>query len=176
MKALLVIILLLLTPQAEHQFTFQQIFGKSLINLNDKLEGTITLENGTFKVIITIYYRLDEEWVWADLILRLNNHEIRIHLSGDKRIANASNVLELENPIRIKLTAINVLANGVIYRNSTIEFIRLSEEIPQNENTLLMPVAFGITAIPVFIQLIRRRRIRVSLLIKDLFINLEYNL
>ena len=157
MKVIL-IILLLLTPHAEYcQFTFSQIFGKSLINLNDKLEGTIALENGTFKVIITIYYELNNEWMWADLILRLNNHEIRIHLSGDKRIANASKVLELENPTRIELTTINVIASGVIYGNSTIEFIRLGEEIPQNENAFLMLIAFGITVIPVFIQLIRRR-------------------
>jgi len=151
-----IIILLLLTPQAEHQFTFSQIFGKSLINLNDKLEGTIALENGTFKVIITIYYELNNEWMWADLILRLNNHEIRIHLGGDKRIANASKVPKLKNPIRIELTTINVIASGVIYGNSTIIFTKLNG-IPQNENAFLMIIAFGITVIPVFIQLIRKR-------------------
>jgi len=126
------------------------------VSLNDAFNGTITLENGTFKIVITVYYELNNEWMWADLILRLNNHEIRIHLSGDRRVANASRVLELENPIRIELTTINVLANGVIYGNSTIIFIKLSGA-PQNENAFLMLIAFGITVIPVFIQLIRRR-------------------
>jgi len=159
MKVIL-IILLLLTPHAEYcQFTFSQIFGKSLINLNDKLEGTIALENGTFKVIITIYYELNNEWMWADLILRLNNHEIRIHLSGDKNIANASKVLELRSPVRIELTTVNVIASGAIYGNSTIEFIRI-KRTSQSSRDLLIIVAIGITVIPVLIQITRRRRIR----------------
>ena len=126
------------------------------VSLNDAFNGTITLENGTFKIVITVYYELNNEWMWADLILRLNNHEIRIHLSGDRRVANASKVLELENPVRIELTTISVIANGAIYGNSTIIFIKLSGA-PQNENAFLMLIAFGITVIPVFIQLIRRR-------------------
>ena len=81
---------------------------------------------------------------------------IRDSLSGDKNIANASKVLELRSPIRIELTTINVIASGVIYGNSTIIFIKLNG-IPQNENAFLILIAFGITVIPVFIQLIRRR-------------------
>lgn len=108
-------------------------------------------------MIITVYYKLKEKWMWADLIIRLNEHEIRIHLSGEHNVANASKFLELRSPIRIELTTINALADGIIYGNSTIMFIRV-EAASQGSSIIPVVVAIEVMIVPVIIQLIRRIR------------------